>query len=39
MRRVQLTEAQLRQCAAILDEAFERIRETLKTPDEQRHDH
>ena len=39
MRRVQLTEAQLRECAAILDEAFERIRQTLKTPDEQRHDH
>jgi len=39
MRRVQLTEAQLRECAAILDEAFERIRQTLKTPDEQPHDH
>jgi hypothetical protein len=39
MRRVQLTEAQLRECAAILDEAFERIRQTLKTTDEQRHDH
>jgi DNA-binding PadR family transcriptional regulator len=38
MRRVQLTEAQLRECAAILDEAFERIRQTLKTTDEQRHD-
>ena len=38
MRRVQLTEAQVRECAAILDEAFERIRQTLKdtprtTPD------
>ena len=30
MRRVQLTEAQVRECAAILDEAFERIRQTLK---------
>jgi DNA-binding PadR family transcriptional regulator len=39
VRRAQLTEAQLRECAAILDEAFERIRQTLKTPDEQRHDH
>jgi DNA-binding PadR family transcriptional regulator len=39
LRRAQLTEAQLRECAAILDEAFERIRQTLKTPDEQRHDH
>lgn len=39
MRRVQLTEAQLRECAAILDEAFERIRQTLKTTDEQRPDH
>jgi DNA-binding PadR family transcriptional regulator len=39
LRRAQLTEAQLRECAAILDEAFERIRQTLKTTDEQRHDH
>jgi hypothetical protein len=39
LRRAQLTEAQLRECAAILDEAFERIRQTLKTPDEQPHDH
>jgi DNA-binding PadR family transcriptional regulator len=39
VRRVQLTEAQLRECAAILDEAFERIRQTLRTTDEQRHDH
>ena len=38
MRRVQLTEGQLRECAAILDEAFERIRQTLKTTDEQRPD-
>jgi DNA-binding PadR family transcriptional regulator len=30
MRRVRLTEAQVRECAAILDEAFERIRQTLK---------
>ncbi len=34
VRRAQLTEAQLRECAAILDEAFERIRQTLKSPDE-----
>ena len=32
IRRVQLTEAQVRECAAILDEAFERIRQTLKEP-------
>jgi DNA-binding PadR family transcriptional regulator len=32
VRRAQLTEAQLRECAAILDEAFERIRQTLKDP-------
>ena len=30
MRRVRLTEAQVRECAVILDEAFERIRQTLK---------
>jgi DNA-binding PadR family transcriptional regulator len=30
VRRVQLTESQLRECAAILDEAFERIRQTLR---------
>jgi DNA-binding PadR family transcriptional regulator len=30
MRRVRLTEAQVRECAAILEEAFERIRQTLK---------
>jgi DNA-binding PadR family transcriptional regulator len=29
LRRAQLTEAQLRECAAILDDAFERIRQTL----------
>jgi DNA-binding PadR family transcriptional regulator len=34
VRRAQLSEAQLRECAAILDEAFERIRQTLKSPDE-----
>ena len=34
LRRAQLTEAQLRECAAILDDAFERIRQTLKTPDD-----
>jgi DNA-binding PadR family transcriptional regulator len=39
LRRAQLTEAQLRECAAILDDAFERIRQTLKATDEQRHDH
>ena len=33
LRRVQLTEAQVRECAAILDEAFERIRQTLKDKD------
>jgi DNA-binding PadR family transcriptional regulator len=38
MRRVQLTEAQLRECAAILDEAFERIRQTLKETDEHHRD-
>jgi hypothetical protein len=32
IRRVQLTEAQVRECAAILDEAFERIRQALKEP-------
>jgi DNA-binding PadR family transcriptional regulator len=35
MRRVRLTEAQVRECAAILDEAFERIRQTLKDPDKE----
>jgi DNA-binding PadR family transcriptional regulator len=34
LRRAQLTEAQLRECAAILDDAFERIRQTLKTTDD-----
>ena len=33
IRRVRLTEAQVRECAAILDEAFERIRQTLKDTD------
>jgi DNA-binding PadR family transcriptional regulator len=32
VRRAQLTEAQVRECAAILDEALQRIRQTLKTP-------
>jgi DNA-binding PadR family transcriptional regulator len=36
LRRAQLTEAQLRECAAILDDAFERIRRTLKTDDAHR---
>jgi DNA-binding PadR family transcriptional regulator len=39
MRRVQLTEAQVRECAAILDEAFERIRQTLKDTGERPQDH
>jgi DNA-binding PadR family transcriptional regulator len=30
LRRVHLTEPQVRECAAILDQAFERIRQTLK---------
>jgi DNA-binding PadR family transcriptional regulator len=30
LRRVHLTETQLRECSAILDQAFERIRHTLK---------
>jgi DNA-binding PadR family transcriptional regulator len=38
VRRVQLTEAQLRECATILDEAFERIRQTLKDPDQRHRD-
>ena len=34
IRRAQLTEAQVRECAAILDEALERIRNVLKqSPD------
>jgi DNA-binding PadR family transcriptional regulator len=32
LRRAQLTEAQVRTIAAILDDAFERIRQTLKDP-------
>jgi DNA-binding PadR family transcriptional regulator len=39
MRRAQLTEAQLRECAVILDEAFERIRQTLKPTDQPHRDH
>jgi DNA-binding PadR family transcriptional regulator len=39
LRRAQLTEAQLRECAAILDDAFERIRQTLKTSDDAHRDH
>jgi len=39
MRRAQLTEAQLRECAVILDEAFERIRQTLKPTDQPPRDH
>jgi DNA-binding PadR family transcriptional regulator len=33
LRRVRLTEAQVRACAEILDDAFERIRQTLREPD------
>ncbi|HEV8374385.1 MAG TPA: PadR family transcriptional regulator [Actinomycetota bacterium] len=32
LKRAGTTEAQLRECAAILDEAFERIRQTLREP-------
>jgi DNA-binding PadR family transcriptional regulator len=32
IRRAQLTEAQVRECAAILDDAFQRIRQVLKDP-------
>jgi len=32
VRRAQLTEAQVRECAAILDDALQRIRQTLKSP-------
>ena len=32
LRRVQLTEAQVRACAEILDDAFERLRQVLKEP-------
>jgi DNA-binding PadR family transcriptional regulator len=38
LRRAQLTEAQLRECAAILDDAFERIRQTLKSPNDAHRD-
>jgi DNA-binding PadR family transcriptional regulator len=38
LRRAQLTEAQLRECAAILDDAFERIRQTLKSPNDANRD-
>ena len=38
LRRAQLTEAQLRECAAILDDAFERIRQTLKSTDDPHRD-
>jgi DNA-binding PadR family transcriptional regulator len=38
LRRAQLTEAQLRECAAILDDAFERIRQTLRTTDDDHRD-
>jgi DNA-binding PadR family transcriptional regulator len=34
VRRVHLTEAKLRECAAILDEAFDRIRRTLEDKEE-----
>ena len=36
LRRAQLTEAQLRECAAILDDAFERIRQTLTATEDHR---
>jgi DNA-binding PadR family transcriptional regulator len=39
VRRVQLTEAQVRECVAILDEAFERIHQTLKDTGERPPDH
>ena len=39
VRRVQLTEAQVRECAAILDEALQRIRRTLKSTPDRPHDH
>jgi DNA-binding PadR family transcriptional regulator len=38
LRRAQLTEAQLRECAAILDDAFERIRQTLKSTNDANRD-
>jgi DNA-binding PadR family transcriptional regulator len=37
-RRAQLTEAQVRECAAILDEALQRLRQTLKTTPDRPHD-
>jgi DNA-binding PadR family transcriptional regulator len=39
VRRARLTEAQVRECAAILDEALQRIRQTLKTGPDRPHDH
>jgi DNA-binding PadR family transcriptional regulator len=39
VRRAQLTEAQVRECAAILDEALQRIRQTLKSSPDRPHDH
>ena len=39
VRRAQLTEAQVRECAAILDEALQRIRQTLKSTPDRPHDH
>jgi DNA-binding PadR family transcriptional regulator len=39
VRRAKLTEAQVRECAAILDEAFERIRQTLKSTGDRPSDH
>jgi DNA-binding PadR family transcriptional regulator len=38
LRRARLTEAQVRECAAILEEAFERIRQTLKEPQDHHRD-
>jgi DNA-binding PadR family transcriptional regulator len=34
LRKVRLTEAQVRECVAILEDAFERIRQTLRDPGE-----
>jgi DNA-binding PadR family transcriptional regulator len=39
VRRAQLTEAQVRECAAILDEALQRIRQTLKSTGDRPHNH
>ena len=39
MRRVHLTEAQVRECAAILDDALQRIRQTLKDTGDRPPDH